>query len=272
MECDPHFSDLINIYASTLRSALCSLFVCRQEDATTIAAIILYQYLLPSFNASRIFSNKAIASFITNCARIMFRVKTMAIKQSKEHRKKISQYHDHQNAIYLKKELHGLVESQNILSDLHSMYVQIGRINNMLFGDYDKDITKIKTDVNVMNFPYETQVFLEISFTQEVLKNNFLENANLNALITRKEKYFDGLYELSNVLELYNMFWIKYKHKWSLDQLNDDNEAIKRSKMKEFAKKLNVDDGIVWSDEELETQQEKQEFMDLTQRLNSLLI
>ena len=41
--------------------------------------------------------------------------------------------------------------------------------------------------------------------------------------------------------------------------------------MKDLAKKLNIDDGMVWSDEEIETEQEKQEFDELALRLKNLM-
>ena len=106
-----------------------------------------------------------------------------------------------------------------------------------------------------------------------------------------KNQYFHGLYELDYLLEIYNVFWVKYRNQWDAQQvkeqdklrkhylgqcecclamyqsLYDDDETVKRTKMKEMAKTLNVNELIDWSDEEVETEQELQEFNDLANRL-----
>ena len=297
------FAETFDIYAIVIKSSLCDIYQYNQKDAMLITDIVLYQFTLSSFNGStnKSLSDKEISNFITFCARIMFRIKTMAIKKNKKHKNKINEYYKNNkdNDSLIKKELLELVECQTILSDLQSMYIQIGRINDMIFGDYKDTLKDTKKEdiemTNIKIFPYETQVYLEISFTQEILTNNFLDNLYFNDLIQDKCQYFNGLYELNNLLQLYNIFWINYKNKWNENELKEqdklkkhylgqcecclalyqsfynDDQTIKRSKMKDFAKKLNVDDVIVWSDEEIETEQEKKEFNDLSDRLKNLL-
>merc|ERR1712012_706722 len=166
----------------------------------------------------------------------------------------------------------------------------------MIFGDYRQrinnvDAKDIEETNNIMVFPYETQIYLEVAFTQETLRSNFLENVLFGKLIRNKYQYFCGLYELQHLLEIYNVFWTKYRNQWTEEEvkeqdklrrhylgqcpccqamyqsLYDDDDTIKRSKMKEMAKTLKVNDFIDWSDEEQETEQQVREFNELANRL-----
>lgn len=267
------------------------------ENQAPFVANLLYKFILPSFRLSNeSLTNKNISEFIAFCSKIIFRIKTLAMHRKKMHKKNIQKYHQNGLENEIKNELYELVQCQRILIDAQSMHTQINRINNMLFGDYEQRLKDGEIEMtNIMKFPYETQIYLEVAFTKEILTNNYFNNAYFCKLIQRKSHFFNELYEFYNILELFNIFWIKYKQKWNSDELKqqnklkkhylgqcecclslyqsfyDDDETINRSKMKLLAVKLNVDDTITWSDEESETEQELQDSSLLAARLKNLL-
>lgn len=291
------FDEFMKLYSTTIITLIRNVSDCivRDADAELIGNMIIYHHLYPSLR------NKSMSEFILLCGRIMLRAKSIALKRKKQHRSNILQIHSSVSSSMsqkLKDELSELIGCQRILSDSQSMYTQMERLNDMIFGDYQQKLENVNAEnaenadkTDIMVFPYETQIYLEIAFTRESLRNNFIENDCFNDLIRNKNQYFHGLYELDYLLEIYNVFWVKYRNQWDAQQvkeqdklrkhylgqcecclamyqsLHDDDETVKRTKMKEMAKTLNVNELIDWSDEEVETEQELQEFNDLANRL-----
>ena len=279
------FYQLFYAYGSEICASLAITHHYCDEEASFIADM-LYQFILPSFHLSnKLLKDKDISEFIEFSSKIIFRIKTLAIKQKKVHKKNIQKCHENKSEKELKNELYDLVQCKRILTDAQSMHTQIGRINNMLFGDYEEKLKNMNPEeiemTNIMRFPYETQIYLEIGFIKEILVNNFFNNAYFIKVIRHKSHFFNELYEFYNILELFGVFWIQYKQKWNADELRqqnklkkhylgqcecclslyqsfyDDDETMNRSKMKVLAQELNVGDSITWSDEEIETEQEQ---------------